>query len=206
MQEKQKLKFKLNHWLKKCYEQQNTLASIDKSFIRVLPEEGKYSRESVKEAIYYASCINVEILEYSEAPKAEKLEEATDVAIFALNFLAYLGMKTTYPSDDEIELLAISDPAIVSAGLNKTIAELLYNHIDYKQWKFPTNQSSLSIDSERILLSIIQIALSLLTYEILTQDTENPKTIDDALQYKMNISIERALNEVQKNKAAATAN
>lgn len=193
----------INELVLKCFEQQHTLANIDKSFIRVLPPaKGIYTRETIKEAMYYASCMQVEVLEYSEASLKDKLMEAVDVAIFGLNVLVYLGYDTALPEGNKVDIMPIADPDKVMLDLSRILATLWYYHTDYKQWKFPKENVGLSKAANLVCLNLVKTALSLLCS---TEEDNEPSVVSEAMlshiDEKMQLSIKRAQNEI-KNKEA----
>ena len=194
----------INTLLEMAYVQQVNLSNIDKSFIRILPQVGSYSRQSVKEAMYYSQCAQIEMYEYDQANHDDKLGEAVDIAIFTLNVLAYLGCDPSRYLD--MAIAVNSSTSLVLTSYTYTLAELLYGLVDYKQWKF-TKQSTIKTTEELeiALKQILEIGFSLLLNEIKRKSTaeeftdmyKRDKLIYNAIANKMQISIQRANSEVK---------
>lgn len=197
---KHTVKLSLKELLNKAYEQQQFLADTDTSFIRVLPIKECYTRESVKEAIYYAQCADIEIYEYQLAKPSEKLDEAVDIAIFTLNILAYLGC--TLSQCKTISIQPIKNTKQVLIQFHRLLSTVLYSHIDYKQWKFPEQESvKLSIQVENLLIQLARIGFGLSVYEAIKISSKyiKPETVLlNAIKHKMQVTRRRAILQVSK--------
>lgn len=192
------VRFNIHNVLHCVYEQQRFLADADKSFVRVLPISGQYTRDSVKEAIYYAQCADIEIYEYQMAKPKDKLDEAVDIAIFTLNVLAYLGCSAKVVR--KIKINPIKSTKQVLVRFHKLLSTVLYSHIDYKQWKFPVSDKVVpSYEVEELLLKLANVGLALAAYEACKQSSKHiqPETIlMNAIIHKMQVSRVRATAEV----------